>query len=482
MKKTIIYLFTLLLGTFAFYSCEDPYAGQEVASPTLYEQEALQDANFKATVLTNPLVISQDKLGSMFSFIKVDSRPTLIDSAAHIEYKVILSNTEDFATYKFLPVTYGGASGSDLVANYTNANDTLKALNPSLTAHPAYARVLAYIVSGGTRALYTTATMPFTVTSYNFPPVAVNDTVTAIKDVVLTYNVLANDSDPEGDQLTLVGVGSAANGTVDFAGSSVIYTPNAGFVGNDVFTYTVSDGNSSSTAKVVVTVTAMMQYFETKVNPWFIVGLGGKWNNSLAGLGSDLIPLSVVSGYKYNEAGDGEFVYTGFFSASTSFKLINIPGNWDIQWGNSGGEGINKPVKNDGGSSNFKVPADGYYTITLNSVNNTLTIVTAATVPTHNYTATPLEMRGGWDTNWNVPIAMTQNSNNPHTWYVSHTFAANYEGKFKLSTTWDVNWGDSHFPIGLGVNNGPNIPISAGSYVVIINDLDGCYYFFPVTP
>ena len=48
MKKIFLYLFTLLVGSFAFYSCEDPYAGQTVADPTIYEQEALQDGGNNA--------------------------------------------------------------------------------------------------------------------------------------------------------------------------------------------------------------------------------------------------------------------------------------------------------------------------------------------------------------------------------------------------------------------------------------------------
>ena len=68
-------------------------------------------------------------------------------------------------------------------------------------------------------------------------------------------NVLANDSDPDGDVLRVVATTQPAHGTVEIldAGLSVRYTPEAGFVGTDHFTYTVSDGQGGTdTATVTV--------------------------------------------------------------------------------------------------------------------------------------------------------------------------------------------------------------------------------------
>ena len=75
--------------------------------------------------------------------------------------------------------------------------------------------------------------MPFKVTSFNYAPKVVNDTVIAIKDQELFYNVLANDSDVEGDQLLITAVGTPAHGKASFSGGSILYTPNAGYVGAD---------------------------------------------------------------------------------------------------------------------------------------------------------------------------------------------------------------------------------------------------------
>ena len=92
----------------------------------------------------------------------------------------------------------------------------------------------------------------------NSNPEAVDDTKTAQSGVLTSVDVLANDSDTDGDTLTITSVTQAANGSVTNNGSNVTYRSNPGFVGTDTFTYTVSDGKGGSdTATVIVTVTAI---------------------------------------------------------------------------------------------------------------------------------------------------------------------------------------------------------------------------------
>ncbi|MBU3029241.1 Ig-like domain-containing protein [Paracoccus marinaquae] len=95
--------------------------------------------------------------------------------------------------------------------------------------------------------------------SENTPPVAQNDTRRINEDGSLRLNPLANDSDADGDALSITSVGEAANGTVTLnADGTVSYAPNANFNGRDSFTYRVSDGNGGTdTASVIVDVTAV---------------------------------------------------------------------------------------------------------------------------------------------------------------------------------------------------------------------------------
>jgi large repetitive protein len=96
-------------------------------------------------------------------------------------------------------------------------------------------------------------TFAWTIT--NPPPIAVNDLATTPEDFPVNINVLANDSDPDGDPLRVTSA-SAGNGTVVIrADGTIDYTPGADFNGTDTITYTISDGNGgTSTAIVTVTV------------------------------------------------------------------------------------------------------------------------------------------------------------------------------------------------------------------------------------
>ncbi len=90
----------------------------------------------------------------------------------------------------------------------------------------------------------------------NQAPVTVADTATTAPGVAVTINVLANDSDANGDMLTVTAVSKPQFGTAGTNGKSVTYTPNANFSGRDSFSYIVADGKGGQTAgSVTVTVT-----------------------------------------------------------------------------------------------------------------------------------------------------------------------------------------------------------------------------------
>jgi len=106
-----------------------------------------------------------------------------------------------------------------------------------------------------------TATVTITVNPVNDPPRAVDDAATTPPDVPVQINVLVNDSDPDGDALTVSDYDSSSTqgGPVSCTGAGVCtYTPPTGFTGTDVFTYTASDGHGgTATASVRITVTVV---------------------------------------------------------------------------------------------------------------------------------------------------------------------------------------------------------------------------------
>ena len=210
--------------------------------------------------------------------------------------------------------------------------------------------------------------------------------------------------------------------------------------------------------------------------PYYIVGLGdGAWNNSAAGLGKSLIPLSVVPGSVYNSAGAGVFTYTGYFMHSNGFKLIRDIGSWTEQWGMTGTAYVHN------GGDNITVPTDGYYKVTLNSITNNLTIV-PATAPSKSYTT--IGMIGEFNS-WGADVVMSPTfAANNHVWYATYTFAVNFTPpvgsggmKFRANGAWTDNWGAGYFPAGIGTNGGTNIPFLKGTYVAVFNDVDGSYFF-----
>ncbi|QYL21856.1 lectin-like domain-containing protein [Mycolicibacterium diernhoferi] len=88
------------------------------------------------------------------------------------------------------------------------------------------------------------------------PPFAGSDTATTQAGKAVTINVLANDSDPDNDPLTLIEVTNPVNGTATRnIDNTITYTPRAGFFGFDGFSYTISDGTMQRSAQVSVTVT-----------------------------------------------------------------------------------------------------------------------------------------------------------------------------------------------------------------------------------
>ncbi len=119
-------------------------------------------------------------------------------------------------------------------------------------------------------------------TSPNSAPVASDDSAATSVDTSVVIAVLANDSDADGDALTVTDLTAPANGGVALnADGTVTYTPNAGFVGSDSFTYTAFDGSATSNVATVtvnvtdpaaspaLSVTVAKDGVTTKQGPWY---------------------------------------------------------------------------------------------------------------------------------------------------------------------------------------------------------------------
>ena len=219
---------------------------------------------------------------------------------------------------------------------------------------------------------------------------------------------------------------------------------------------------------------------DAPIEIWYLVGneIGSKsWDNGAGSVATGgLIPMYPIMGNEYDtRTGQGEIEYVGYFHADQGFKLIKVPGSWDDQWG----QGSDGYVKNDGGSSDFKLAADGYYRIRLNTATDELIIEPYEGAPgVYSQIGMPGAYQD-WNPADNLMNAMSTAVEN-HDWYLMSVTYDDTELKFAADGAWDVNWGASDFPYGIGVGNGPNIPVKAGTYNVFFNDILGTYNFVPV--
>ena len=188
--------------------------------------------------------------------VAVDDTLTVDEDAAATDLDVVANDTDiDGDTLGLASV---GISTKGTVA-VTSGSTTDVTYTPDADANGSDS--FTYTVSDGNGGT-ATGTVNVTITAVNDAPVAVDDALTVDEDAAATdLDVVANDTDADGDTLTVTAVGAPAKGTAAVTSGStteVTYTPDADANGSDSFTYTVSDGNDgTATGTVNVTITAV---------------------------------------------------------------------------------------------------------------------------------------------------------------------------------------------------------------------------------
>jgi VCBS repeat-containing protein len=135
------------------------------------------------------------------------------------------------------------------------------------------------------------ATVSLTVNPVNDAPTAVADSFNTQIDTPLTFNVLANDSDIDGDSLVFNSFTTATNGSlVNQGNGNLTYTPNAGFTGVDNFSYTIGDGNGGTdSASVSVSVNNLPQRISDQLEVLYTFDEGsGNIVRDVSGVGTPL--------------------------------------------------------------------------------------------------------------------------------------------------------------------------------------------------
>lgn len=228
---------------------------------------------------------------------------------------------------------------------------------------------------------------------------------------------------------------------------------------------------------------------------WYLVGnmFGGKWAGD-KNIGVDALPMFLKPNFSYDKkTGAGEIEYTNYFltdefdekaeSAVAGFKIL--PSSFDWNYSMDGGGKLKDNIayrgstNSDGG--HILAGADGYYTITLNTANNTATMVKYEGNVTNYGTiqiATSLD-----DFASDTPMLPynTEGVEN-HAWYYVMEVPAGQtvSFKFKIAGSWDTNWGygaeDGAINMyGKCEANGHNIGLAEGKYVISFNDITGSF-------
>ena len=227
---------------------------------------------------------------------------------------------------------------------------------------------------------------------------------------------------------------------------------------------------------------------------WYLVGnmFGGKWAGDKS-IGVDALPMFLKPNFSYDKkTGAGEIEYTNYFltdefndkaeSAVAGFKILPSSFNWDYSMDGGGKLKDNIAYRgstnSDGG--HILAGADGYYTITLNTANNTATMVKYEGNVTNYGT---IQIAGSFNEWADTPMLPynTEGVEN-HAWYYVMEVPAGdpIQFKFKIAGSWDTSWGygaeDGAINMyGKCEAGGKNIGLAEGKYVISFNDITGAF-------
>jgi starch-binding outer membrane protein SusE/F len=156
-----------------------------------------------------------------------------------------------------------------------------------------------------------------------------------------------------------------------------------------------------------------------------------------------------------------------FINGNIKFRQGN---SWDVNWGSNAfpsGTGVQN-------GADIPVTA-GTYIVSFNSSSGSYNFVPTTPTPIISIVGTGVN---GWPEDQTTP-EITLSTIDGISYTINNLVVTNGLVKFRKNLSWDVNWGDSTFPIGTGILNGPNIPTIAGTYDVTLNISNATYTFIP---
>ncbi|MCX8890653.1 tandem-95 repeat protein, partial [Vibrio parahaemolyticus] len=166
-----------------------------------------------------------------------------------------------------------------------------------------------YIVTSG--GMFESTTVEVNVTPVNDAPVAKHDIATTQEDTAVTIDVLPNDTDVDGDKLSIQSaIVPEAQGKVEIVDGKLVFTPAENFNGDAEITYTLTDGALTDQATVKVTVNA--------VNDTPVV----ESNIADQTLAEDFTPYSIDLNTAFSDV-DGELTFSVSGNSNIQVAIVN---------------------------------------------------------------------------------------------------------------------------------------------------------------
>ncbi len=181
-----------------------------------------------------------------------------------------------------------------------------------------------YTISDGTETATATATID--IDAVNDPPVANDDSFSGEEDSPITFtaqDLLGNDTDADGDTLTITSFEQPDNGTItDNGDGTFTFTPDADWNGQTDFNYTITDGNGgTSTATVTIDVEGVAEPTELADDPTLETG-------SVTGAEDTAVPLDIAASLTDLDG-----------SETLSLTISNVPSGSSLNFGTDNGDG-----------------------------------------------------------------------------------------------------------------------------------------------
>lgn len=204
----------------------------------------------------------------------------------------------------------------------------------------------------------------------------------------------------------------------------------------------------------------------TDINNGWVVGENGKILKTTNG-GTNWFPLTNVG------------ISTEYFNNCLYFK--NATTGWIGSRHNNTEESAKILHTNDGGISwttqDTNYPNGNIFSIYFGDDNNGWFTGDSGVIGHYSAVNTypSIGIVGDATSDWDTDIAMNTTDGITYT-ITAYTFK-NGGAKFRQDNAWAINWGSNAFPAGTGTQNGPNIPVIAGTYNVTFNRTTGAYNF-----